>query len=71
MGPSNDNALKRPAEPVIPPQLDDTPTRGEGGPFHGTNPWSGPYFVVAVVGVVLVGITAIFIAFLVGLAGSH
>jgi hypothetical protein len=55
---------------VIPPQPDDTPTRDERQPFHGTNPWSGPYFVLAVIGVTLALIAGILIAFLIGLARS-
>jgi hypothetical protein len=32
-----------------PPQQDDhVPIDGQGSTFHGTNPWSGPYFVIAV-----------------------
>jgi hypothetical protein len=59
------------AGPAIPPQPDDIPTRGERGLFHGTNPWSGPYFVVGVIAVVLIFIAAIFIAFLIGVVGSQ
>ena len=40
---------------VRPPQEDDgIPTQGEGEPFEGTNPWSGPYLVLVIFGVAAV-----------------
>lgn len=47
------------SRPARPPQKDDhIPTRGEDQPFQGTNPWSGPYLVLAILvlaGVVVLG----------------
>jgi hypothetical protein len=54
-------------EDIRPPQPDEFPTRGEDGPFRGTNPWSGPYFVIAILGAVVVVVVAIVIAFVAGL----
>jgi hypothetical protein len=31
------------------PVPDDVRTEGEDKPLHGTNPWSGPYFVLAII----------------------
>jgi hypothetical protein len=42
---------------------DDTRTIGDDGPFHGTNPWSGPYFVLAIMGAVLTVVLGIVVAF--------
>jgi hypothetical protein len=43
----------------------DTRTIDDDGPFHGTNPWSGPYFVLAIMGAVLVVVLGIVVAFIV------
>jgi hypothetical protein len=45
-----------------PPQPDESPTDGEDTAFHGTNPWSGPYLVLAIGGVFLVAVGEIAIA---------
>ena len=45
-----------------PPVPEDTPVREEGTPFHGTNPWSGPYLVAAILAGVLLIVAAIVVA---------
>jgi len=44
------------------PQPNDVPTDGQNEAFHGTNPWSGPYLVLAIIVPVLLGIAGIVIA---------
>ena len=50
---------------VRPPVPDDVPTDGESEQFHGTNPWAGPFFVIAIGGSVLLVVLAIVIAMVV------
>jgi len=51
-----------------PPLPDDIPTDGEGGTFNGTNPWSGPYAVIAIIIGAVVVIGGIIVAVMSGLA---
>jgi len=59
------------AQPARPPKPGDVHTRGERGVFHGTNPWSGPYYVIGIAGTVLVIVVAILVAAIVGLIRGH
>lgn len=46
-----------------PPQEDDhVPTDGENKPFHGTNPWSGPFFVLIIIGAVMLFVLGVVVA---------
>ena len=56
---------------VRPPVPDNVPTDGEEGPFRGTNPWSGPYFVLAIIVGAVIVIGGIAAAIVLKSVGGH
>ena len=51
-----------------PPQPEDVPMDGDGKPFRGANPWSGPYLVLAVIAVAGLVVVGLLVAVLVQLS---
>ncbi len=52
-----------------PPQPEDVPMQGESETWKGTNPWSGPYLVLAILGLGLVVLAVFLVGPLLGLGG--
>lgn len=50
-----------------PPQPDDVPMQGDRDLFKGANPWSGPYLVLVILGVVVAVFAVFLVAALFGL----